>query len=73
MHACVESEMKQVFISLLKNAFEAMPRGGEVTSCLKETADLVYVEFEDQGGGISPEKIKELGKPFFTTKKKEQA
>ncbi|TYS67625.1 HAMP domain-containing histidine kinase [Sutcliffiella horikoshii] len=68
MHDCVESEMKQVFINLLKNAFEAMPRGGEVTIRLKETAESVYVEFEDQGVGISPEKIKELGKPFFTTK-----
>lgn len=36
MHACWESEMKQVFINLLKNAFEAMPRGGEVTIRLKE-------------------------------------
>ncbi|NLP52406.1 ATP-binding protein [Bacillus sp. RO1] len=70
MHDCVESEMKQVFINLLKNAFEAMPRGGEVTIRLKETAESVYVEFEDQGVGISPEKIKELGKPFFTTKEK---
>lgn len=66
----MESEMKQVFINLLKNAFEAMPRGGEVTIRLKETADSVYVEFEDQGVGISPEKIKELGEPFFTTKKR---
>lgn len=70
MHACVESEMKQVFINLLKNAFEAMPRGGEVTIRLKETAETVSVEFEDQGVGISPEKIRELGKPFFTTKEK---
>lgn len=68
MFACVESEMKQVFINLLKNAFEAMPRGGEVTIRLKETDHSVCVEFEDQGIGISPEKIKKMGKPFFTTK-----
>lgn len=70
MLACVESEMKQVFINLLKNAFEAMPRGGVVTIRLRETAKSVFVEFEDQGVGISPEKLQELGKPFFTTKEK---
>ncbi|MCM3618552.1 PAS domain S-box protein [Sutcliffiella horikoshii] len=70
MLACVESEMKQVFINLLKNAFEAMPSGGVVTIRLMETAKSIIVEFKDQGVGISPEKIQELGKPFFTTKEK---
>ncbi len=65
-------EIKQAFLNIAKNAFEAMPEGGEFTikTCCKFESETLEVIFSDNGIGIKPEDLKSLFKPFFTTKLK---
>lgn len=68
---CDENQLKQVFINLLKNAVEAMPKGGRVHVTLLEPAPgRVVVRFRDEGPGIPQERLEKLGEPFYTTKEK---
>jgi PAS domain S-box-containing protein len=62
--------LKQVFLNVIQNAIQAMPHGGylRVRSSLSEDKKWVNVEFIDNGQGISPENLKHIFTPFFTTK-----
>ena len=64
-------EIKQAFLNIIKNAFEAMPEGGEFTikACVKSDSQKhVEITFKDNGGGIKKENLDKLFNPFFTTK-----
>ncbi|WP_096154954.1 MULTISPECIES: PAS domain-containing sensor histidine kinase [Bacillus] len=66
---CEPKQLKQVFINILKNAFEVMPKGGTITVNVEsKDNEHVVVSIEDQGIGIPEDKIKKLGEPFYTTK-----
>ncbi|KAB8136783.1 sensor histidine kinase [Gracilibacillus oryzae] len=65
---CDESQIKQVFINLVKNSIEAMENGGVITITAKIGNNNVEIEVKDQGGGIPEEKIPKMGEPFYTTK-----
>jgi PAS domain S-box-containing protein len=68
---CEENQLKQLFVNLLKNAIEAMPKGGNVyVHASMENANALCIQIKDEGPGISPEIIKKVGEPFFTTKEK---
>lgn len=67
---CSEIEIKQVFINIIKNAIESMPRGGIITISSFVQANNIYIRFTDQGVGIPETLIHRLGEPFFTTKEK---
>jgi len=69
---CVENQIKQVFINILKNAIEAMMvKGGTVIVSVRIVEGQgVLVSFTDQGGGISEDHIRRVGEPFYTTKEK---
>jgi two-component system, sporulation sensor kinase E len=68
---CEPNQLKKVFINIIKNAIEVMPDGGCITVSVKKTADdKIHISVEDKGPGISEEKIKKLGEPFFTTKER---
>jgi two-component system NtrC family sensor kinase len=63
--------MKQAFLNIVKNAFEAMPEGGVLTIQVRRKPDSPrYIEmiFSDTGIGIKQENLKSLFNPFFTTK-----
>jgi two-component system sporulation sensor kinase A len=62
------SNLKQVFINILKNAIDAMPNGGKVLIQAQKMNDTVVIRFIDQGIGISKDIISKIGQPFFTTK-----
>lgn len=67
---CEANQLKQVFINILKNAIEAMPRGGKIEVKVKvEEKNKVSLYFIDEGIGIPKERIPALGEPFNTTKK----
>ena len=68
MLLCEENQLKQVFVNVLKNAIEAMPKGGMVVIDLKSPATAISVSIADQGIGIPEEQLPLLGGPFFTTK-----
>jgi len=65
------SNLGQVLINMIKNALNALPDGrGKIslsTSYQHET-DRISVECRDDGHGIPPEIMKDIFKPFFTTK-----
>jgi signal transduction histidine kinase len=68
---CEKNHLKQVFINLMKNAFEAMPKGGHLTIKIEqENEEKVTICFIDTGSGIPKEALKKLGEPFFTLKEK---
>ncbi|NGQ94738.1 PAS domain S-box protein [Brevibacillus sp. SYP-B805] len=68
---CEENQIKQVFINILRNAIEAMPKGGEIHIEAEASADgWLIIRFHDQGCGIEPERIAKLGVPFYTTKER---
>ncbi|MBH0164421.1 PAS domain S-box protein [Fictibacillus sp. 7GRE50] len=67
---CVDNQIKQVFVNMLKNAIEAMPTGGSVHIHLKRESGYVVASFIDHGCGISEERLPTLGEPFYTTKEK---
>ncbi|OPH53042.1 hypothetical protein BC351_32835 [Paenibacillus ferrarius] len=64
------SQLKQVFINVIKNAIEAMPTGGNLRIIVRKMANQVAFFFEDQGQGISEERLPRIGEPFYTTKEK---
>jgi PAS domain S-box-containing protein len=69
MVKCDENQLKQVFMNLLKNSMEALPYGGTITvRAWKEGEESAVIEVEDNGYGMEEGQIKNLGKPFYTTK-----
>jgi signal transduction histidine kinase len=69
-------QLKQVLINLVQNAAEALGKGGTIKLRAVESRialggqmrEVVIIEVEDNGTGISPEVQKRLFDPFFTTK-----
>jgi two-component system sporulation sensor kinase A len=66
------SRLKQVFIHLILNAIEAMPKGGKIfiNSKPSKTEKLIIIKIVDQGIGIPDDRIFKLGEPFYSTKEK---
>jgi len=63
-------QIRQVFLNLIQNAFQAMPHGGRLTVRAYPAAEerMVAVDVEDTGTGIPEEHLPRLGEFFFTTK-----
>ncbi len=54
--------------TLVKNAFEASPRGAAVRLSVDQRDGFVQFAVEDSGAGMLPETLQRAGEPFFTTK-----
>ncbi|MGQ0666142.1 MAG: ATP-binding protein [Nitrospiraceae bacterium] len=73
-----QDQMKQVFWNLATNAFDAMPKGGQLTIATGgrkidisgHKADIVEISFQDTGEGIPRKNLDKIFLPFFTTKKR---
>lgn len=64
-------QMTQVFLNILINGVEAMPKGGTITITSDTDArGRLRITFEDSGEGIPRENLDKLFDPFFSTKKK---
>jgi two-component system, NtrC family, nitrogen regulation sensor histidine kinase GlnL len=73
-------QLIQVFLNIIKNAIEAMSRGGKLTVVSRMSdlfttvqADgrkyqLMVVKISDTGSGIKQEHLQDIFTPFFTTK-----
>ncbi|WP_264740948.1 ATP-binding protein [Cytobacillus firmus] len=69
--SCEKNQIKQVFLNILKNAMEAMDKGGDIEISLQDNNDGgCIVSFQDQGCGIPDEFLPRLGEPFYTLKEK---
>jgi two-component system NtrC family sensor kinase len=65
------SNLGQVLINIIKNAVQALPdsRGKiSLSTSYQHETDGISVECRDDGHGIPPEIMKDIFKPFFTTK-----
>jgi len=61
----------QVFANIIKNAFDAMPEGGELSiSTRVASSNTAVIEFRDTGTGFPAENAEAMFEPFFTTKDK---
>ncbi len=64
------NQMRQVMLNILKNAKEAMPKGGTLTVRTSKEDKHVLIHVQDTGVGI-PEEIRDkIFEAFFTTKQK---
>jgi signal transduction histidine kinase len=63
-------QLEQVFLNIVLNALDAMPKGGTLSIACNNTWDreLVSVEFTDTGVGIPEHKVSDVFNPFYTTK-----
>ncbi len=65
---CLPLELNQVFMNMLVNAAHAIKDFGEIVIRTGMQDEMVWIEFSDNGEGISPENLKRIFDPFFTTK-----
>lgn len=63
-------QLYRVFQNLLINALQAMNHGGKIDIRVSEEKGGYLIEIQDTGCGISPENLKKLFNPFFTTKER---
>jgi signal transduction histidine kinase len=64
------NQLKQVLVNLIKNAMQAMARGGVLTIRTGQAGEELWVGISDTGGGIPHEQVNRIFEPFYTTKKK---
>ncbi len=62
------AQIKQALLYLLTNALEASGSGGTVEVGSKKEESFALITVQDSGPGMSSETIKNIFKPFFTTK-----
>jgi two-component system sensor histidine kinase HydH len=60
--------LRQIVLSIIANAIDAMPEGGELTATLGETGARHTLRITDTGTGITAEAQARLFRPFFSTK-----
>ena len=78
---CVSNQIQQVFLNIIKNSYDAMTLNRINTDTdiseecnarfifrVKKEVDIIRVEIEDNGPGITEEISKHIFEPFFTTK-----
>jgi PAS domain S-box-containing protein len=75
---CDPNQLEQVFMNLVLNARDAMPRGGGVSVATRNVqlaasldtpgGDFVQLTIRDTGTGMAPAVKNHLFEPFFTTK-----
>lgn len=63
------TQLQQVFLNILNNAFDAIGNDGAVTISSSQGDGQLALEFADSGPGLSEEALKKVFEPFFTTKK----
>jgi two-component system nitrogen regulation sensor histidine kinase GlnL len=73
-------KLLQVFLNVIKNGIEAMPRGGSLSIATRPSAEYVVqhgqikrwavVSIRDTGKGISKHEMQRIFLPFYTKKKK---
>jgi PAS domain S-box-containing protein len=62
------SELREVFVNLIVNAVDAMPRGGKLFIMCRRNGDRLELKFSDNGMGMPDDVRSKIFEPFFSTK-----
>ncbi|MCK5051119.1 MAG: hypothetical protein KAS53_05240 [Candidatus Cloacimonetes bacterium] len=62
------SQIQQVFINIISNAFDSMNRNGELKIKTYYENGMIISSFKDNGKGITKEDREKIFDPFYTTK-----
>jgi len=63
-----EAQLTQAVVNLLRNAAEAMPKGGTIYISTCREDNYIVISVKDEGAGIDPENLPQIFDPFFTSK-----
>jgi PAS domain S-box-containing protein len=62
------SELREVFVNMIVNAVDAMPRGGKLAITCRRRENRLQLQFSDNGMGMPDEVRTKIFEPFFSTK-----
>ena len=65
-----ESQLRQALLNLIRNAREAMPKGGALAVSVLRVDGGVEIRVDDEGTGVPDEVRATIFDPFFTTKQR---
>lgn len=61
--------IKQVFLNIILNAIDILDKNGKISIEAYSKNNSIFIEFQDNGPGISKTALNQIFDPFFTTKK----
>jgi PAS domain S-box-containing protein len=64
------AQIQQALVNLVRNALQAMTKGGVLRLQTGQSSENVWVSVADTGAGIPADQVKRIFEPFYTTKKK---
>ncbi len=62
------SELREVFVNLIVNAVDAMPKGGNLSISCRRSESRLILQFVDDGMGMPEDVRQKIFEPFFSTK-----
>jgi PAS domain S-box-containing protein len=62
------NQLMQIFINLIRNAEEALPKGGQISISAAQSDSFLQIKVADTGLGIDPADLPKIFDPFYTTK-----
>jgi two-component system cell cycle sensor histidine kinase/response regulator CckA len=62
------SELREVFVNLIVNAVDAMPKGGKLAITCRRKDTRLKLTFSDNGMGMPDDVRQKIFEPFFSTK-----
>jgi signal transduction histidine kinase len=68
--AADEGQLRAVFLNLVRNSREAMPRGGRLAARTRLDGGTVEITIADTGGGIPAGDLTRIFEPFYSTKER---
>jgi signal transduction histidine kinase len=70
----IAAQIEQILVNLIINARQAMPRGGRICIEVLENArtQMAEIRISDTGVGISPDQLRLIFEPFYTTKEPDE-
>ena len=63
-----KGQIVQIIVNLICNAFDAMPKGGDLKLCAMHQENYVVLEVTDSGPGIAATDLEKIFEPLFSRK-----